>query len=232
MVRKPLEIDDLGPIAAAEQHQRHVLADFLGLDQGQEFEQLVQRAEAARHHHHRLGQIGKPELAHEEIVELEDQLAADVRVLRLLEGQRNVEADVDALGLGGPAVGRLHDPGATAATDHEAAVRALQPLRPLGQAASQFAGRLVVCRHAQIVFGAHQLRPRGIATLCHNLGQSFLGLVAGQGARRAEENNGIFDFVVFEAGVRLDVLGEDAQRPSVRAVQKVEVLVGPRRSVG
>src|SRR3546814_1768492 len=83
-------------VAAAEQHYRHLLADLAGLHQRQQLEEFVQRAEAARHHHHGLGEIGEPELAHEEVVELEVQLAADVGIVDLLHRQRDVEADVEA----------------------------------------------------------------------------------------------------------------------------------------
>ena len=73
-----------------------------------------QRAEAARKDHQRLGQVREPELAHEEVVELEVQPVGDVRVGALLERQPDVQADRLAAGLVRAAVGRLHDAGAAA----------------------------------------------------------------------------------------------------------------------
>jgi hypothetical protein len=74
----------------------------------------------AGHHDHRLRQVAEPELAHEEVMELERQPARDVRVVLLLERQRDVEADVLALRFGGAAVGGLHD-SRTAARAHDEA---------------------------------------------------------------------------------------------------------------
>ena len=53
-----------------------LLGQLLGLRQRQHFHQLVHGAEAARKNHQRLRQVGEPELAHEEVVELEAQLRA------------------------------------------------------------------------------------------------------------------------------------------------------------
>ena len=52
------------------------LASFCVCDQREDFEQLVHGAEAAGEDHQRLRQIREPELAHEEVVELEVQFAA------------------------------------------------------------------------------------------------------------------------------------------------------------
>src|SRR5215831_17689498 len=62
-----LEIDDLVPVAGAEEDDRQVLLHLARLPQRQYLEQLVERAEAARKDDERLREVGEPELAHEEI---------------------------------------------------------------------------------------------------------------------------------------------------------------------
>src|SRR3546814_1429978 len=74
-------------------------------------------------------------------------------IVDLLHRQRDVEADVEAARFRGAAVGRLHDAGPAAGADHEAAVVLGQALRPLGKAARQLAGGLVVARHLEIALG-------------------------------------------------------------------------------
>ena len=106
------------------------LASFSVCVEGEDFEHLVERAEAAGKDHQRLGQIGEPILAHEEVVELEVERGRDVGVRRLLEGQLDVESDGLAAGLVGAAVGGLHDAGAAAGGDDEAALAALQGHAP------------------------------------------------------------------------------------------------------
>src|SRR5205807_109307 len=71
----------------------NLLGQLVGLHQRQNLEQLVARPEAAGKDHERLGEVREPELAHEEIMELEVQTLGDVRVGPLLEGQTDVEAD-------------------------------------------------------------------------------------------------------------------------------------------
>ena len=56
--------------------------ELLGLHQREDLEHLVERAEPARKDHERLRQVREPELAHEEVVELEVQAVGDVRIRR------------------------------------------------------------------------------------------------------------------------------------------------------
>ena len=72
---------------------RIFLRQLLGLRQRQDLQHFVQRSEAARKHHQRLGEIREPELAHEEVVKLEAQLRADVRIGQLLERQPDIQPD-------------------------------------------------------------------------------------------------------------------------------------------
>src|SRR4051794_782496 len=101
MTRERLEVDDLVPVTLAEQHQRHVFLDLAGLHHGEKFEQLIEGAETAGEKDHRLGEVSEPELAHEEVVKLERQLARDVRIAGLFMRQRDRKTDIDAARLGG-----------------------------------------------------------------------------------------------------------------------------------
>ena len=56
-----------------------------------QLEQLVERPEAPRKDHQPLGEVREPVLAHEEVVELERQLGADVLVHALLERQGDAQ---------------------------------------------------------------------------------------------------------------------------------------------
>src|SRR5437867_10664634 len=57
-----VEVDHFVPVFIAEQHNRHGLARFLGLNQGHDLKELIHRAKAARKDHQRLRKIDKPEL--------------------------------------------------------------------------------------------------------------------------------------------------------------------------
>src|SRR5205814_8224144 len=75
-------------------------------------------------------------LAGEEVVEL--QAEVDVRVLALLEGQFDVEADRTHAGLAGPAVRGLHHAGTAAGDDREAGFA-----EPAGRPAGELVGGVV-----------------------------------------------------------------------------------------
>src|SRR5438067_4609802 len=117
--------------------------------QCQDFEQFVERAETAREQHDRLGEIDEPELPHKEIMKVEVQLPADIRVVELLIRYRDREPDIDAPCFRGARVSRLHDAGTAAGADDEAPVLAAQILRPFGQPPRQFARCLIVGREPQ-----------------------------------------------------------------------------------
>src|SRR5439155_13359015 len=87
------QVEHLIPVFAAVQNHLNVLGQFVGLYERENLEQLVAGAEAAGKHHERFGQVRKPELPHEEIVELEMESFGDVWICSLLERQANVQAD-------------------------------------------------------------------------------------------------------------------------------------------
>jgi hypothetical protein len=70
-IHQHVEVEDLLPILRAVDDDGDLLGQLLGLGQGEDLEHLVEGAEAAGKDHQRLGQVGKPQLAHEEVVELE-----------------------------------------------------------------------------------------------------------------------------------------------------------------
>src|SRR5204863_7007874 len=107
---------------AAVENDADFLRQLVGLDEREDFEELVARAEAAGKDHQRLREIREPELAHEEIVELELEPFGDVRIGTLLEGQPDVEADRLPAGFARAAVGRLHDAWTAAGRDDEAVI--------------------------------------------------------------------------------------------------------------
>ena len=71
-----VEVDDLAPVVGAVEQHHDLAIQLGGLLQGQDLEHLVQRAEAAREGDQRAGGVREPELAHEEVVELERQARA------------------------------------------------------------------------------------------------------------------------------------------------------------
>ena len=94
-----VEVDDLVPVARSVEHDRNAALDLARLHQRQDFAHLVERAEAAGKHHQRARQVREPELAHEEVVELERQLAREIGIRPLLVRQADVEADRLAAGV-------------------------------------------------------------------------------------------------------------------------------------
>src|SRR3546814_8597403 len=110
-------------------------------------------------------------------------------IVDLLHRQRDVEADVEAARFRGAAVGRLHDAGPAAGADHEAAVVLGQALRPLGKAARQLAGGLVVARHLEIALGDDEVGVFLLGALLLGHRQAALRLVARPDARRRSEEH-------------------------------------------
>ena len=127
-----LEIDHPLPEFAAEEQDRHRL-DLAGLDQGQQLERLVERAEAAREDRHRARAQQEVHLPQREIVELEAERGRDIGVGQLLVRQHDVEADRFRALVAGAAIGRLHDRRAAARADDELPLAVLVGLDPAGQ---------------------------------------------------------------------------------------------------
>src|SRR5207249_10431100 len=113
-------------------------------------------------------------------------------------GQPDIEADGLAAGLGGAAVGRLHDaPAAAGANDVSMSVRR-QILRPRGDQTRQFSRCVVVVAQWTL-----RREPCG-----------------------AEEHDRVANVFVVESVQRFEVLGEDAQGTRIVAIEELLVLVG------
>src|SRR3546814_20317688 len=129
MIRRPTRstrTDTLFPyttlfrsVVGAEQDDRQPFPHLFRLQQGQGLEELVERAEAARHEDERLGQIEEPELPHEKVMELECPPAGDVRVAERLKGQRHAEAPLAAAGSRRAAIRVPHEPRTPSGAAHE-----------------------------------------------------------------------------------------------------------------
>ena len=68
-----LKINELLPIFPAVYHDENFLCQLLGLGQGQYLKEFIQSSKSAGENHQRFRKIGKPELPHEEVMELEIQ---------------------------------------------------------------------------------------------------------------------------------------------------------------
>ena len=88
-----VEVDDALPVGRAVDDDGDLLGELVGLGEGEQLEHFVQGAEAAGKDDQRLGEVGEPVLAHEEVVEVEVERGRDVGVGHLLEGQLDVQAD-------------------------------------------------------------------------------------------------------------------------------------------
>jgi len=126
-----LEIYDFLPELRAVQDDHDLLRQLLGLHQRQDLEKLVHRSESARKDHQRLRQISEPELAHEEVMELEIQFIRDIRIRVLLVRKTDVQSDGLASRIRSPAIGRLHDSRTAAGADHEAVCAIPQRFGPV-----------------------------------------------------------------------------------------------------
>jgi len=115
----PDPVDEPAPVVRAHEHDRE-LDDLPGLDQRERLPELVHRAEAAGEDHEPAGVADEHDLAREEVVELEGDVA--VGVAALLERQLDVEADREGAGVLGAAVRRLHDPRPSARDHRHAAL--------------------------------------------------------------------------------------------------------------
>src|SRR5918994_5316777 len=125
-------VHEPAPVVGPDEDHRE-LGDLARLDERERLPELVHRPVAAGEDDEAAGVADEHDLAREEVVELERDVA--VAVPALLERQLDVEAYRQRLGLTRAAVGGLHDPGAAAGDDREAT---------LADEAGGLAGELVV----------------------------------------------------------------------------------------
>ena len=68
------------------QYNGQRLVHILGLNEGQDLEQLLHDAKTAGEYDDSLGQVDEPDLAHEKVMEFEIQFSADFGIVMLLKG--------------------------------------------------------------------------------------------------------------------------------------------------
>ena len=178
-IHQGVEIENLLPVVGTVNQDGDLLGQFVGLGQGEDLEHFIERAEAAGEHHQRLRQIGKPQFAHEEVVELEVERGRDVGIGRLLEGQPDVQPDGLSAGLASAAVGGFHNAGAAAGGDDEAVLTRGNLEGPAGEQLREAARVLVVASHFNRRNGALALQIGGFAG--GYVGWTGWLLVAGRG---------------------------------------------------
>ena len=245
-----LEVEDFLPVIRSINKDGDPFVDLPGLRQREDLEHLVEGAEAAGKNHQRLGQIGEPQLAHEEVVELEVERGRDVGIGPLLEGQQDVHADGFAAGLVRAAVGRFHNAGTAAGGDDETMLARGDGFGPLREQLRQAARVFVVARHLHGGHGALELQNAGAAgcdlaclgrllvagrridraSVFQEL-QGVIGLFAPAEARRAEEDHRVLNLLAAEARQRLQILRDDADGTAVGAVEERGVFKGQRRGI-
>ncbi len=112
---------------------------------------------------------------------------------------------------------------------------AFDRLRPGGQHAGELARLLVVARPLDRLASARQVRlDVGVgfhAVAAHQVTERLFRVLAAVDAGRAEEHDGVLDVLRLEPAQRLEVLGEDSQRPGFFAFEKRRVEVGERLHV-
>ena len=108
------------PVIAPEQDERK-LWDALRLGERNDFEEFVERAEAARHENETEAVFREANLARKEIMEMQRQI--NESIARLLVGQFNVEADGFAAALPRAFVRRFHGARSAAGDDGEIVLR-------------------------------------------------------------------------------------------------------------
>ena len=96
-----LPVEDFVPIFAAVDEDDVVFGKLAGLQEGEHLPKFVHGAEAAGKNDEGFGDLREPEFAHEEIMEIEAELGADVGVGELFVGQFDREADRFAAGFAG-----------------------------------------------------------------------------------------------------------------------------------
>src|SRR5579885_392145 len=193
-----IKIDDLFPVLRAVEQNSDLLGELLSLREREQFHELIHGAVTPGKDHQRFGEVGEPELAHEEVVELEAELRGDVRIRKLFEGKPDVQADGFAFGFGGAAVGGFHDARPAARADHEAVRAVGELIGPFGEHAGKFACFVIITRHRAIL---------------GNPG-------------RTKEHDRVAHFFAPEVSERFQELSQYAQSTGIGAVQELLVEVG------
>src|ERR1700734_1845133 len=112
-----LEIHRAAPIGCVNEKNRDGW-HFSGLNEGENLEQFVERAETARKYYQSIGTHRKVQLADREIMKLKSEIGRRIGVRLLLVRQTDVISDRWRAGVCRTAIGRLHDARSAAGRDH------------------------------------------------------------------------------------------------------------------
>mmetsp|Transcript_70578 Transcript_70578/g.178875 ORF Transcript_70578/g.178875 Transcript_70578/m.178875 type:complete len:326 (+) Transcript_70578:109-1086(+) len=235
VVHEGLPIDDSVPELLTDEDHRELSLDLPRLHEGDDFEELVAGAEAAGRDDEAHALVGHPELAREEVVELEAQLRGHPGVQPILEGQGDAEADRLPTGLVCALVGGLHHARASASAHN--VLRLVLSLSRLGPSRQLFGklGRDLEHGHEERLLIEPLQRSRCDLVAGVLGGQSFglldgflvLGLRLGPGG--AEEHHDIVDARGLEPLLRLLHLAHNADEASIVRVEEAAAAVGLRR---
>ena len=150
----------------------------------------------------------------------------------LFERQADIEPDGLAARFIRAAVGRLHDAGSTAGGDDKAMVFGRERATPRGEGAGELARLLVVARPLDGLAGLLQFDLETVVGGADTAGpqrlERPLGALAAVDARRSEEDDRVLNLLVPEPPQRLEVLGENSNRPCFVALEKLRVQIRQR----
>src|SRR5450631_1319404 len=229
-VDEGLKVQDAVPVLAAVDDDQDFLGQLVGLREREDLEEFVHGAETAGENDESLGEIGEPEFAHEEVMELEVQRGSDVLVGTLLERQLDIQADRLSSGFVGAEVGGFHNAGTSAGGDDEAAAAGGDLNGPRGQHVREAARVLVVAGHIDGGLGrlqiCFQLSGRRGCTVLFERGEGFGSVLVSLKAGRTEKDDGVLNLLAAEARQGLLIFGEDAEDAPVGAAEERFVLVG------
>ena len=123
-------------------------------------------------------------------------------------------------------------PGPAARGHDEAMVLAGQRARPFGQQPRQLARVLVEARPLDRLARSVQFRLIVLVGVLHAAGaeraERARRPLAAVDPRRPEKHHRVLNLLFLEAAQRLEVLGEDAERPGLGALEKLRIQVGQR----
>ncbi len=177
-------------------------------------------------------------------MELEIQFRSDVPIGELLERKPNVQANGLPPGLTGAEISCFHNSRTAPRSDHEPMALRVQLHRPFRQQKCEPPCVFVVARHFHGCLGPLELQG-ALASMQRSVERSRLFVLRSGGCRAgffqqmqvmlgrmqirkaggAEEYDRVLNALTAETGQRLRVLGQNAQRASLRTVQKCRIFI-------
>src|SRR5579863_1755206 len=221
------DVDGTRPIFFADQHDRDRF-DLAGLHQGQDFEQLIEGAKAARERDQRFRALQQMHLAERKVVESKTQLRGDIRIGVLLVRQIDIQTDGFCPNFEGAAVRSFHDPRTT--TGHDDKPRPIAITATADQLA-KLARDLIVTALRQNPLGHRELAKKDAAARI-----GFEGLAGDlytsarrrglRNSRAAIHHHGIANGMLRKQSLRLEILDLKAHAARLVARQESQILFG------